>query len=173
MSFASNLFNLRKERQISQEKLAEMLAVTRQTISNWELGVASPNTEQLKTISQFFNVSIDILTDKACLVEKSFSTKAKELDHSDNERYKVAMILSAIAALCFFLSAILMLVTYIFANEPYRISLSACYFGLTILWIGIAMLQRKRLCSETILQPKKKMRKPGEKNATITSVSAK
>ena len=39
MSFAENLKQLRKERQLSQEELAEMLDVSRQAVSKWELGV--------------------------------------------------------------------------------------------------------------------------------------
>ena len=38
MSFAENLKQLRKERQLSQEELAEMLDVSRQAVSKWELG---------------------------------------------------------------------------------------------------------------------------------------
>ncbi|MBQ6836048.1 MAG: helix-turn-helix transcriptional regulator [Clostridia bacterium] len=40
MSFADNLKQLRKERQLSQEELAEMLDVSRQAISKWEQGVS-------------------------------------------------------------------------------------------------------------------------------------
>lgn len=40
MSFAENLKQLRKERQLSQEELAEMLDVSRQAVSKWELGVS-------------------------------------------------------------------------------------------------------------------------------------
>ena len=42
-----NIYNLRKENKLSQEQLAEKINVTRQTISNWELGETSPNPEQL------------------------------------------------------------------------------------------------------------------------------
>ena len=40
MSFAENLKQLRKERMLSQEELAEMLDVSRQAVSKWELGVS-------------------------------------------------------------------------------------------------------------------------------------
>ena len=38
MQLGNNIYNLRKEKGLSQEKLAEKINVTRQTISNWELG---------------------------------------------------------------------------------------------------------------------------------------
>ena len=43
---SKNIYNLRKKRGISQELLAEKIGVSRQTISNWELGETTPNPEQ-------------------------------------------------------------------------------------------------------------------------------
>lgn len=40
MSFAENLQRIRKERNLSQEALAEMLDVSRQAVSKWEQGVS-------------------------------------------------------------------------------------------------------------------------------------
>lgn len=61
MNFGENLQKLRKERSISQEQLAEELHVSRQTVGKWENGVTYPETECLILISDFFEVSIDIL----------------------------------------------------------------------------------------------------------------
>ena len=44
----SNILELRKKKGLSQEELSEMVGVTRQTISNWELNETQPNPEQLK-----------------------------------------------------------------------------------------------------------------------------
>ena len=57
------IYDYRKKNSMSQEVLAEKLGVARQTVSNWETGETSPNPEQLKLISQIFNVSIDELLD--------------------------------------------------------------------------------------------------------------
>ena len=40
MSFGSNLQAVRKMYQLSQEELAEMLGVSRQAVSKWEIGVS-------------------------------------------------------------------------------------------------------------------------------------
>lgn len=56
-----NIYNLRKKHKLSQENLAELVKVTRQTISNWELGETSPNPDQLKLLSTALDVSIDEL----------------------------------------------------------------------------------------------------------------
>lgn len=61
MELGKNIYALRKEKGLSQEKLAEKVNVTRQTISNWELGETSPNPEQLILLSGALNKSIDEL----------------------------------------------------------------------------------------------------------------
>lgn len=57
------ILKLRKQQRLSQEELGEKIGVTRQTISNWELGETSPNPEQLKLLSKTLNISIDELLD--------------------------------------------------------------------------------------------------------------
>ena len=61
MKLGENILKLRKECKLSQEQLSEKVNVTRQTISNWELGKTSPNPEQLKLLSKTLNVSVDKL----------------------------------------------------------------------------------------------------------------
>ena len=61
MHLGNSIYNLRKEKGLSQEKLAEKINVTRQTISNWELEETSPNPEQLILLSKVLNKSIDEL----------------------------------------------------------------------------------------------------------------
>lgn len=63
MKLGEKIFELRKDKKLSQEQLAEKINVTRQTISNWELGETSPNPEQLKLLSKNLEVSIDELLD--------------------------------------------------------------------------------------------------------------
>ena len=78
MKLGDKILELRKQKGLSQEELGEKLDVTRQTISNWELGTTSPNPEQLKKISKEFNVSIDDLLDndiQNILVDKVSNTE--------------------------------------------------------------------------------------------------
>ena len=53
--------NLRKTKGISQEELADVLLTSRQAISKWERGEASPDIDRLKDLAIYFNVSIDYL----------------------------------------------------------------------------------------------------------------
>lgn len=61
MSFSENLKIIRKERNMTQEQLAELLNVSRQAVSKWESGNGYPETEKLLDISNELNTSIDEL----------------------------------------------------------------------------------------------------------------
>ena len=64
MKLNENILKFRKERGFSQETLAEKVDVSRQTISNWELGETNPNPDQLISLSKAFDVSVDVLLGK-------------------------------------------------------------------------------------------------------------
>lgn len=61
MNFNHNLYNLRKQKGLSQEELANCLNVSRQTISKWEVGDSTPDMEKLVAISELFEISLDAL----------------------------------------------------------------------------------------------------------------
>ncbi len=62
---------LRNQKGFSQERFAEELGVTRQTVYKWESGLAKPEYEKLRAISLLFQVSMDDLFDEeASLSEK-------------------------------------------------------------------------------------------------------
>ena len=78
MEIGNKIMELRKKMNLSQEELAEMVGVARQTISKWELGETSPDLKQSKKLSNIFNVSLDELVDndiKDVLVEKTSNTE--------------------------------------------------------------------------------------------------
>lgn len=61
MEFHEKLKELRKQRSLTQEELAEALYVSRTAISKWESGRGYPNIDTLKIISKYFSVTIDDL----------------------------------------------------------------------------------------------------------------
>lgn len=78
MTLGEKILKLRKQYGLSQEELGDKINVTRQTISNWELNITSPNPDQLKKLSKELNVSIDELLDndiKDLIVEKVSNTE--------------------------------------------------------------------------------------------------
>ena len=64
MEFHEKLQELRKNRGLTQEELAEALYVSRTAISKWESGRGYPSIDSLKEISGFFSVTIDDLKKK-------------------------------------------------------------------------------------------------------------
>ncbi|WP_164505864.1 helix-turn-helix domain-containing protein [Companilactobacillus zhongbaensis] len=61
MFIGSKISDLRASRGCSQEKLAELLLVSRQTISNWENDKTYPDIDRLVALSDLFDVSLDEL----------------------------------------------------------------------------------------------------------------
>ena len=61
MTFGKRLYQLRKEKNLSQEDLAEQLGVSRQSVSRWENGSASPDFDKTAQIAELFGVSTDYL----------------------------------------------------------------------------------------------------------------
>ncbi|MCQ4022745.1 MULTISPECIES: helix-turn-helix domain-containing protein [unclassified Ruminococcus] len=56
-----NLKNLRKKHNLSQEKLAEKLGVSRQAVAKWENGDALPDIMNCQKLSELYRISIDEL----------------------------------------------------------------------------------------------------------------
>lgn len=61
MEFHEKLQELRKNRKLTQEELAECLFVSRTAISKWESGRGYPSIDSLKQIASYFNITIDEL----------------------------------------------------------------------------------------------------------------
>ena len=61
MSFAENLKQIRKERGLTQENLAEIMDVSRRAVSKWEQGDGYPEIEKLLILASRLNVSLDSL----------------------------------------------------------------------------------------------------------------
>ncbi|EOS81648.1 hypothetical protein C817_00377 [Dorea sp. 5-2] len=59
--FGDMMKNLRQSRSLNQVQLANLLNVSKQTVSNWENNNILPSIEMLVKISQFFSVSTDYL----------------------------------------------------------------------------------------------------------------
>lgn len=88
------ILELRTKKGLSQDELAEKLYVTRQAVSRWENGETIPNTETLKLLSKFFDVSINTLLGsprqlicRCCGMPLDDSSISKEPDVKFNEEY--------------------------------------------------------------------------------------
>ena len=83
MTFGEKLSKLRKENNYTQEQLADILRVSRQSVSKWELDETYPETEKIIQLSKLFDCSVDYLliediTEKRATKNRVFTTKNKE-----------------------------------------------------------------------------------------------
>lgn len=82
MKFSDKLAKLRKANNLSQEQLAEMLGVTRQSVSKWESGESYPDMAKIIQICKILNCKLnDIMEDG--LIEDSDSTKKENAFDKD------------------------------------------------------------------------------------------
>lgn len=71
MNLGEKIIELRKKENLTQEKLAEKIGISRQTLFNWENNSTSPDINQAKKISEIFKISLDDLLDVKTEVECS------------------------------------------------------------------------------------------------------
>lgn len=74
MDFSEKMQSYRKQRGLSQEKLAEIIGVSRQAVSKWESGQSYPEMDKLISLSELFRVSLDHLV-------KDVSDQREEVQH--------------------------------------------------------------------------------------------
>ena len=98
MELGKRIAEIRKEHKLTQEGLAEICSVTRQTISNWENGKSYPDLETLVLISDTFDVSLDVMLKGD---RKMVSETTKEQKHGKHFAVKVifAVIITALIVL--------------------------------------------------------------------------
>ena len=61
MELGKKIQTIRKNNNLSQSDLAEMLGVSRQSVSKWETGTATPEISKLIQISEMFDISVDMI----------------------------------------------------------------------------------------------------------------
>lgn len=69
MKLHEKLYSLRKKNGYTQAELAEMLGVSRQSVSNWELGTIQPSTSRLKKLSELYSVPLEELLNEGVEVQ--------------------------------------------------------------------------------------------------------
>ena len=100
MEFNQKLQELRKNKGLTQEELAQQLYVSRTAVSKWESGRGYPNIDSLKAIAKYFSVTVDeLLSSDEVLTIAEEDSKVKE------ERFRdiVCGLLDLSVAMFFFL----------------------------------------------------------------------
>ena len=130
MEFNNKLYELRKQKGLSQEELANRLNVSRQTISKWEVGESTPDMEKLAAISELFDISLDeLVLDKAVKKEEPKEQTTKQKLYSDikehvltednKKKARKGLKIAGIALTAFFLiDLISMIIYFVFFGVP-------------------------------------------------------
>lgn len=86
LTFGQKLKNARKKAGLTQEQLAEKLAVSRQAVTKWESDKGLPDVENWKTLSKVLNVSIDYLLDNGEQLDLSVTREEINPLNADGKR---------------------------------------------------------------------------------------
>ena len=104
MTFGEKLSKLRKEYNYTQEQLADVLGVSRQAISKWELDIAYPETDKLIELGKLFECAMDYLlkdevTEKYDVEPSGFTGKVEKMGKkvlTDKNKRKAKKILKIV-----------------------------------------------------------------------------
>ena len=125
MEFNNKLYELRKQKGLSQEELANRLNVSRQTVSKWEVGESTPDMEKLVAMSDLFEISLDeLVLDKKeenqnapseQIVKSEFYSDIKEhvLTEENKKKTKKGLKIAAIALGAFVLIDLITFIVYV------------------------------------------------------------
>jgi len=126
MDFGEKLQALRKENGMSQEALAEKINVSRQAISKWELGTASPDTDNIVLLCKYFQVPIEYMLlnefndlDEYNLARGGSQTPAQPEADGGRQRRDTAVIIGWVLIIC----GVAAMVTSVFLCYPYQLNL--------------------------------------------------
>ena len=103
MNLGEKLYQLRTSKGYSQDKLSEMLDVSRQSISKWENNLAVPELDKLVKLSEIFEISLDMLIKGEEFKNETVLDKKFEVNQN---RKKIAYILFGFSGLLMILGTI-------------------------------------------------------------------
>ena len=106
MNIGEKIFELRKQKNLSQEEVADKLNVSRQTISKWETNQSTPDFDKIVPLCELFEISTDELLKG--IKEKDQEVKEPKIITKQDVREKTAKVISTsvftyIAAVAVFL----------------------------------------------------------------------
>ena len=132
MTLGEKLSKLRKEYNYTQEQLADILGVSRQSISKWESDIAYPETEKLIELGKIFECSMDyLLKDEvaektgASVSESYFTEKVTKIskkvltDKNKGKAKKILKIIGIILAVFLVVDIISMILYFCVLGTPH------------------------------------------------------
>lgn len=84
MTLGSRLYEMRKDKGLSQEQTAEILGVTRQTVSKWETDQSTPDFDKIMPLCELYNITPDELLTGSKQKEEAAHTYYSQYYDNDN-----------------------------------------------------------------------------------------
>ena len=140
------LRELRKEKELTQEQLAEQFNISRRSVSRWETGSNMPDVGLLIEIADFFEVDIREIIDgqrKSENMDKEKETLKKVAEYADTEKAKLKKKVSNIFKWMCLMMLGSVLIGF-FANQLDTILGCVCFTLGIILLVGLSMLMSKQ-----------------------------
>ena len=125
MDLTEKLITLRTQAGLSQLDLAEKLEISRQAISRWEVGLAVPNTENLKVLSKLYGVSIDYLLNDDAEIVSLHDEGQKPADDEQNQKPKFqkrGLLISIVSVVVCVVLAVIITAKIIPKQKPKQIT---------------------------------------------------
>ena len=132
MTLGEKISKLRKDYNYTQEQLADILGVSRQSISKWESDIAYPETEKLIELGKIFECSMDyLLKDEVAektgdsVSESYFTEKVTEIskkvltDKNKGKAKKILKIIGIILAVFLVVDIISMILYFCVLGTPH------------------------------------------------------
>ena len=112
------LRDLRKEKGVTQEELAEKMMVSNRTVSRWETGSNLPDIEILIELSDYYDVDLREILDGDRKGENNMDKDLKETvikvaDYKDEEKKKFLKFINILLIVAFILGTINMVINFV------------------------------------------------------------
>lgn len=129
MTLGEKIAKQRKELNFTQEQLADILGVSRQSISKWETDIAYPETDKLIELGKVFDCSMDYLlkesvTEKNSVQTSGFTEKVEEIsriimtEKNKGKAKKILKIIGIIVAVVLAIDIISMILYFGILGTP-------------------------------------------------------
>lgn len=128
MTLGQKLFEMRKKAALSQEQVAEVLGVTRQTVSKWETDQTTPDFDKIISISKLYNVSVNELfgeeTKKEAKINESIDNQNSQTNDDNNNnmseqemfelnrKYKKRFAILLSVAICLYILSVIPFIVF-------------------------------------------------------------
>lgn len=172
MSLGEKLLSLRKKKGLSQEEVADLLHVTRQTVSKWETDQSTPDFDKVVPICKLYDISTEELFGEVAVSEKEVINSSNDVVNYREYNQKKALY-TTLAVMLYILSIVVIIFFSVVLRSPI---VGVCVFFLVIA-IATGMLiyieMTKPMMRENISKKEKKtLTKMDKLYKQITSVLA-